>query len=309
MADTPTNTNQLNAFIDALIARMTDVEKAQLGMIDAGNSGELGSLALFNRLSDAPIGDAAAVRAAIKALTAGDFGLGSTNAPSVNDPDQITNTGFFTGSGSSATELPADFRFSTILACLRGENVNLIYIAPKGSGSSEPVAGIQAYYDGSFGPCRNLLTNGNTTTDSNGFIKAASPIFRLANHAEYASGDGFTLDGCGAYNGEAEGVTATHDETGVYTVSGSLGFAGDGWTIEIPQDVNGNRLCFVETETANDGTITVRTFGRRFDYETAMIVAGDPIDIPDGRWIDLRLAMPEPEQPEDDDAAEQEPTE
>ncbi|KFF50448.1 hypothetical protein GY26_01795 [Gammaproteobacteria bacterium MFB021] len=119
----------------------------------------------------------------------------------------------------------------------------------------------------------------------------------MANVAEYASGEGFTLDGCGAYNGEAKGVTASHDDVGVYTVTGSLGFATDGWTIEIPQDVNGNRLCFVETETAEDGTITVRTFGRRFDYETAMIVAGNPINIPDGRWIDLRLAMPKSDQP------------
>ncbi|WP_278431424.1 hypothetical protein [Serratia grimesii] len=31
---------------------------------------------------------------------------------------------------------------------------------------------------------------------------------------------------------------------------------------------------------------------RRFDVDTASIVAGEPMDIPDGRWIDLRLKMP-----------------
>ena len=31
---------------------------------------------------------------------------------------------------------------------------------------------------------------------------------------------------------------------------------------------------------------------RRFDIDTAAIVAGEPMDIPAGRWIDLRLEMP-----------------
>ncbi|WP_338491329.1 hypothetical protein VRB95_15845 [Erwinia aphidicola] len=34
-------------------------------------------------------------------------------------------------------------------------------------------------------------------------------------------------------------------------------------------------------------------FKRRFDVDSAMIVAGEPMDIPEGRWIDLRLQMPE----------------
>ena len=102
----------------------------------------------------------------------------------------------------------------------------------------------------------------------------------------------FTLGGCAAVNHEAEGVTAEKVSTGVYKVHGSLGFHNDGWTIEIPQDTNGNRLCFVETDVVDDGVITVSVFKRRFDIDTAMIVAGDPMDIPEGRWIDLRLEMP-----------------
>lgn len=135
--------------------------------------------------------------------------------------------------------------------------------------------------------------NGNTTSDSNGFLKSSSPIFRLANKSEYADGEGFSRDGCGAYNGEAKGVTASHVSVGVYEVSGAAGFANEGWTVEIPQDLNGNRLCFVETETATDGTITVRTFDRRFDFDVGAVVAGEPMDIPNGRWIDLRLSMSE----------------
>jgi hypothetical protein len=135
----------------------------------------------------------------------------------------------------------------------------------------------------------------NTTLDSNGFIKKASPIARLSGASEKMADDylaGFTLAGSVAVNSEAEGVTAERVSVGVYNVIGSLGFAEEGWNIEVPQDVNGNRLCFVEASTAKDGTITVKVSKRRFDIDTAAIVAGDPMDIPDGRWIDLRLEMP-----------------
>ena len=74
----------------------------------------------------------------------------------------------------------------------------------------------------------------------------------------------------------------------------------------MPQDVNGNRLCFVESSTGKDGTIYVKVSKRRFDIDTAAIVAGDPIDIPDGRWIDLRLEMPAREVVEEPTPDEQE---
>ncbi|MFW1003600.1 phage tail protein [Cronobacter sakazakii] len=136
----------------------------------------------------------------------------------------------------------------------------------------------------------------NTTVDGNGFIKQASPIARLTSYPEIMpptfTDGGFSLAGVAAVNLEAEGVTAERVDTGVYRVSGAFGLHPDGWAIEIPQDNNGNRLCFVETDVAADGVITVSVFKRRFDIDTAMIVAGDPMDIPPGRWIDLRLEMP-----------------
>ncbi|CAI0884076.1 TPA: hypothetical protein ACSTJE_003875 [Serratia fonticola] len=125
-----------------------------------------------------------------------------------------------------------------------------------------------------------VYTGFNTTTDTNGFIKTASPIVKLYGTGECES------------NEESQGVTAERVSVGVYKVTGSLGFALEGWNIEVPQDVNGNRLCFVATEAAEDGTITVKVSKRRFDIDTAAIVAGEPMDIPEGRWIDLRLEMP-----------------
>lgn len=120
----------------------------------------------------------------------------------------------------------------------------------------------------------------NTTVDTNGFIKRASPVVNLFGTGEVEC------------NEEAEGVTASREAEGIYRVMGSCGLSLEGWTVEIPQDINGNFLCFVDITTADDGVVIVSVFRRRFDVETAMIIAGDPMDIPEGRWIDLRLEMP-----------------
>ena len=120
----------------------------------------------------------------------------------------------------------------------------------------------------------------NTTVDTNGFIKRASPVIKLYGTGEVECND------------EAEGVTASREGEGEYRVMGSSGLNPEGWTVEIPQDINGNFLCFVNITTAEDSVLTVSVFRRRFDVETAMIIAGAPMDIPEGRWIDLRLQMP-----------------
>lgn len=128
---------------------------------------------------------------------------------------------------------------------------------------------------------RSYYNDGNTTVDTNGFLNKASPIVRLFGNGSLKCND------------EAESFTATRESTSVYRVTGSLGLNTDGWTVEIPQDMNGNFLCFVEIGTDINGLLTVSTYKRRFDVDSAMIVAGEAMDIPDERWIDLRLDMPE----------------
>ncbi|HGP0571048.1 prophage tail fiber N-terminal domain-containing protein [Serratia marcescens] len=154
----------------------------------------------------------------------------------------------------------------------------------------------------------SLWTSSNTTVDANGFIKKASPIARLCGEPVKMADDyldGFMLSGHVAVNGEAVGVSAERVSVGVYKVTGALGFAEEGWNIEVPQDVNGNRLCFVSANTGKDGTIYVKVSKRRFDIDTAAIVAGEPMDIPEGRWIDLRLEMPVSEAEEAPEALEE----
>lgn len=120
----------------------------------------------------------------------------------------------------------------------------------------------------------------NTTVDGNGFIKAASPIVQLF-------ADKITA------NDEAKLQEITFEKLGVgdYLVKGSLGFAQEGWYVETPKDANGNVLFSVLYETLENGDISFKTYKKKFDLETASIVADleKPVDITTGRWIDIRL--------------------
>lgn len=134
-------------------------------------------------------------------------------------------------------------------------------------------------------------TTNNTTVDANGFIKSASPIARLYGSEKSAENDSeYKKSGCVTVNHESDGVHATRKEAGVYRVTGCLGFATDGWYIETPSDANGNKLLFVEYEQYHNGDILIKTFSP--DYSMGRCMAGEPKDIPEGRWIDLRLSMP-----------------
>jgi hypothetical protein len=87
---------------------------------------------------------------------------------------------------------------------------------------------------------------------------------------------------------------------GVYKISGSLGFNLEGWNIETPMNNNRLPLLWLDYDEEENGTINLRTYHRT--HPTAPPFArnviagyedGQPIDIPAGRWIDLRLEMPQ----------------
>lgn len=74
---------------------------------------------------------------------------------------------------------------------------------------------------------------------------------------------------------------------GRYCLENVDALAQQGWQIEVPQDVNGNRLVFVETEYDPDQRrLMVHTSATEW---RGAWVAGAPVDIPAGRWIDLRF--------------------
>lgn len=133
---------------------------------------------------------------------------------------------------------------------------------------------------GVWQPWNIFYNTGNTTKDSNGFIKAASPIVKVfADKAEF--------------NGEAEDQNVAYKKNGVgdYTITTQSGLSTDGWYIELPKDMNGNPKVAIGTLDDKDGVITLKTYKRMFSMETFTFEPdlNEPLDIPEGRWIDLRL--------------------
>ena len=132
----------------------------------------------------------------------------------------------------------------------------------------------------------SFRTTKNTSVDPNGFIKNASPIISL-----YA--DKIEL------NDEAKQQKITLEKIGVgdYLVKGSLGFAQEGWYIEMPKDANGNVLVAVVYEQLANNDISVKTYDYMLNKKGRIVPDLEtPLDIPETRWIDLRLqALPQPD--------------
>ncbi|UDQ65860.1 hypothetical protein [Providencia rettgeri] len=176
-----------------------------------------------------------------------------------------------------------------------------------------------------------VYTDGNTTKDSNGNLKAASPIVKVfADHIEN--------------NDESEGVTLKKLHTGIYQLHGVLGLHSDAsWGginggITIPCGINQLPLVFVKydvlekgtphpfdlhiVEPDEDGDIVLYTSYRPHElpqdiqYERfklypeflrdagedeeplplfdgkVELTPGALCDIPRGHWIDVRVNMP-----------------
>ncbi|GGY87544.1 hypothetical protein [Shewanella fodinae] len=151
------------------------------------------------------------------------------------------------------------------------------------------------YFMTSFGstvrPYVEMLSKGNTTTDTNGFIKAASPIINL-----YA--DKIEL------NDEAkqQNIELVVNGIGDYTITGTSGFAQDGWYVTTPTDANNMAKVNVkyQQELQADGTysLTVKTFEPRYKLNDIgeFECIGQPCDITSERFISIRLQpLPIPE--------------
>ncbi|WP_051916803.1 prophage tail fiber N-terminal domain-containing protein [Serratia sp. Ag1] len=152
-------------------------------------------------------------------------------------------------------------------------------------------------------PWNKHYTTANTTVDANGFIKKASPIVKLFS------------DGHSELNEQSQGVTTERIDTGHYIVHGVFGFNSDpAWGgpaggIEIPTDQNKRPLIWVDYTVLPDGDLEIKTYHRAYKtgpeftrnivlQDGKAIADGTPIDIPAGRWIDLRVEMPAGDEPE-----------
>lgn len=254
---------------------------------DKANSSDLGSAAAANIQKSAEDTDSG------KLLAVGAFGLGSSVAPVAANWTNRNTNGFYRtpSNGGSLPKAGANYVCQSLIF---DPNFKVVTGFRLG-GTLSYFA--RSFINGIWGAPIEFYTTGNTTVDTNNFIKKASPIARISDSPSLMESDftagGFAVAGLASVNAEAEGVRADKVGPGVYRITGAQGLSAEGWTMEVPQDSNGNRLCFIETDIAEDGVITLRVFSRRFDVNTANIVAGDPMNIPCGRWIDLRLQMPE----------------
>ena len=213
--------------------------------------------------------------AAGNVMEVGAFGLGGNSSyTSIGNATDYKKNMFF-GSGSLAARgFPCDYALGYQL---NGAGVwqaylihdvasSNVYVATRSSSSSSLLF-------------RKLYSTGNTTVDSNGLLKAASPIVRLfVDKIEM--------------NDEAELQPITFEKLGVgdYLVKGSTGFAQEGWYIEMPKDANGNVLVAVEYKQLANNDISVKTYDYMLNKKGRIVPdLKTPLDIPEARWIDIRL--------------------
>lgn len=139
----------------------------------------------------------------------------------------------------------------------------------------------------------HCLTNKNTITDINGFIKAASPVVNIHANGRYETND------------ESEGVNVIRQGVGEYLITGCLGLNSDAkWGgidggFEIPVDRNKQPRIWLDYEVKEDGSVLIKTYHRT--HSTSPVFArnelegfsdGDPIDIPADAFISVRVEMP-----------------
>lgn len=241
-----------------------------------------------------------------RALRVGDWGIGAEGSR-VSDMVAPLNNGFFRTDDTLTNDTGNSIGpYGFFLHCTRrsmGLYTNGSHSFQLGKAASYSALKYRFNNNsGTWSNWFNLLTTQNTTTDGNGFIKAASPVVKLfQSHIEL--------------NNDAAKQPITFDKlgTGDYLIKGSLGFAQEGWYIEVPKDANGNTVVAVEYSTLENSDLSIKTYKRKFDVEKAAIVADleNPLDIPEGRWIDIRLheePEPEPEEPLSETPVDFQPT-
>lgn len=137
-----------------------------------------------------------------------------------------------------------------------------------------------------------LITDHNSVTDTNGFLKAASPIIKLFNdriETNYLFKEDPVFEKIGV---------------GTYKISNTLGLAKEGWTYEKPRGSDGNPYFRIVVEKTDDGCI-ITVHDEYVDYEDKEIIDSEGSkrtvkervtvlsaarDIKDHeRWIDLRF--------------------
>lgn len=221
--------------------------------------------------------------AATNVMEVGAFGLGGS-APYVNSITNLIKGQFFAYHNKDSNDTSDAPKYQMGINLPWTDNSHSVQMLFGLLGTNQFGVRWWDYTKNQFGTYLKVYHTGNTTTDSNGFIKAASPIVKLfADKLEL--------------NDEAVQQKITFEKLGVgdYLVKGSTGFAQEGWYIETPKDANGNVLVAVVYEQLGNNDISVKTYDYMLNKKGRIVPDLEtPLDIPSTRWIDLRLqALPQ----------------
>ncbi|PHM55033.1 tail fiber protein [Xenorhabdus hominickii] len=139
-----------------------------------------------------------------------------------------------------------------------------------------------------------IMSTSQYYADNSGVVRKSSPSVVIPGGS--GGGSNFTT------NNGSEGATVEHLSEGVYLIKNVQGFNVDGamGSIEIPLCQNKLPLIWINHEVLPDGSIKLMTYHR--EHPDAPIFArnvkegyadGDLIDIPDGRFVSVRVQMPD----------------
>ena len=232
-----------------------------------------------------------------RVLYTGCWGIGAQDCPTISEANAARQGGIVQGGGGIGTNW-AD-AYCPALVMNRSERLfSQIQVTS---------ANRMAWRIGEGGvgwkPWLTAWDSGNTTVDSSGFIKKASPIIKIYS------------DGHFDINEESEGCTVTRLAVGEYLIEGCTGMNSDAsWGgidggFDIPQDRNKQPLIWLDYEVSADGSILVKTYHRTHPEApefarnligtkddagnfTETVLNGEPIDIPDDVFISVRVEMP-----------------
>lgn len=271
--------NQLGANASGVLPTALPVSKGGTGSTTAAAARtalELGTAAIANLTTSKTDGTVGRV------LKVGDFGLGTiSNSYAVVDSQEFPFlNGFYSVAGSTQGVIPGGAAYINV-----NYSVGVGMVIGGVASGRRLFCGFkhQNYPDYEI---YDIRTTRNTTVDANGFLKNASPIVQLfADKIEL--------------NDEAQQQNIEFEKLGIgdYLIKNSSGFAQEGWYIETPKDANGNLLVAVVYEQLENGDISVKTYDYMLNKKGRIVADTEtPLDIPESRWIDLRLQeLPQPE--------------
>lgn len=213
-----------------------------------------------------------------KTLQTGDAGLGSTTTRQV-DSAWRTENGFFTFLEKNQTyDVSGVPEYQMGINCNWADTSNAFQILVGLYGTNQ--LGFRTWnpYMNQWDTYKKIYHVDNTTVDSNGFIKAASPIVQL-----YA--DRIEL------NEDAKKQTIEFEKlgTGDYLIKNSTGLALEGWYVEQPKDANGNVFHAVIYEQLENGDLSIKTYEQKLEGTRIVADLTKPVDVKENRFISIRL--------------------